>query len=359
MPESSGGRPTVSAVITNHKSEGTILNVLQALLQQDVPVERIIVVDNASGPEADAIQQAYPQTRLIRLTENLGLAHARNVGLGEAESEFVLFLDDDVYPAPDCVRRMLEACLRGGADAICPRIVLHPANDVIQCDGASVHFAGMLALNHKDLRTAATHSTLEAVGAFIGACLLIRRKLLLDLAGFDGDYFFYFEDMELSYRLRSLGYSIWCEPLAVVSHDRGHGTPGLSFRSGGPYPSRRAYFTLRHRWLTLALHYERRTLVLLSPALALYELAAFLECLQRGWLSAWFEATAWLLSRLPAIWARRQKWQAARRVRDGQILRGGPLPFSTGFVGEGAAASVIAALDWTLNQYWNGVAQWL
>lgn len=343
---------SVSAVITHHESPDTLRQVLDALLLQDHALESVILVDNGSRQDLNWLEPAYPMVRLVRLPENSGLTHARNVGLSHASSEYVILLDDDVYPAPDCIRKLLLAATDTGAAAVCPRILLHPGDEVIQCDGASIHFAGMLSLNNRDAPLAASQARRRECGAFIGACLLIKRQLLLELGGFDEDYFFYFEDLELSYRLRGLGHTIWCEPAGVVLHDRGRGTPELSFRGEGPYPRRRVYFTLRHRWLTMILHYRIRSLLVLAPALALYDLAAFLECIRRGWLPEWTRASWSLLRELPRLLKRRQRWQDSRTTPDSRILEGGPLPFAAGFAATGFAARAANALSWMLDVHW-------
>jgi GT2 family glycosyltransferase len=345
-------QPSVSAVITYHESPDTLARVLDALMQQTEPLSQIVVVDNGSRQEMPALKIPHPQVSVIRLPENTGLTHARNVGLAAVSSELVLLLDDDIYLAPGCLDRMTAAMHETGAAVICPRIVYHPGDSVIQCDGASIHFAGMLALNHKDESASVSQAQRLDCGAFIGACILAKRAMLADLGGFDEDYFFYFEDLELSYRLRARGEVIWCEPQAVVSHDRGRGTPDLSFRGEGSYPRKRAYLTLRHRWLTMALHFQLRSLLLLSPALALYELTAFAECLRRGWLREWFKAAWSLMRRLPKIAARRSRWQSERVVRDRRILVGGPLPFADGVFRSRAAARFARLLGAVMEFNW-------
>ncbi|HEY5984606.1 MAG TPA: glycosyltransferase family 2 protein, partial [Anaerolineales bacterium] len=320
-------RPSVEAIIVHHESPATLTRVLETLKQQDQALDGIVVVDNGSRDEFGHMQTAHPDVRWVRLPENTGLTHARNAGLAQVTSELVLVLDDDVYLTRGGLRLMLNAMETTGAAVVCPRILIHPADSLIQCDGASIHFAGMLTLNNRDALISETPPLPSDCGAFIGACILARRQLLTDLGGFDEDYFFYFEDLELSYRMRALGHRIWCAADAVALHDLGQGTPGLSFRGSGHYPARRAYLTLRHRWITMLLHFQVRTLLLLSPALALYDLAAFIACVGRGFGREWIGAVRSLLQDLPSLQARRRRWQARRTRGDGAILAGGSLPF--------------------------------
>lgn len=56
------------------------------------------------------------------------------------------------------------------------------------------------------------------VPAFCGASVLLRREQFLELGGFNEDFFMYYEDIDLSLRLRRLGYWIFFEPLSIVYH---------------------------------------------------------------------------------------------------------------------------------------------
>ncbi len=352
-------QPSVCAVITNYNSEGTVLQALRALLDQDSPPAQIIVVDNGSQDAARPVQVEFPQVKLVQLKTNTGLSHARNVGLGQAASDYVLFLDDDVYLAPGCLGRLLQTAIETQATAVCPRVVLHPGDDLIQCEGAAVHFAGMLVLNRNGVSTSTAPAEPHPTGGFIGACILFRRSSMVDLGGFDEDYFFYFEDLELSYRLKALGHGIWCEPRAVARHDRGAGTPGLSFRGAGDYPRRRAYLTLRNSWLTVLLHYQARTLVALWPVFGMLKLGSLGQAISRGWWREWFGAATSLLREAPSILARRRRWQRLRRVPDRDILVGGPLPFAPGFIQGAASQSAVRLLNSALRHYWSWISRWL
>jgi GT2 family glycosyltransferase len=185
--------------------------------------------------------------------------------------------------------------------------------------------------------------------------MLVNRKIVLAAGGFDEAYFFYFEDLEFSLRMRTLGYSIVCETKAIVHHDMGVGTPLLSFRANTPYPTRRAFFNIRHRLMTLLIHYRLRTLIVLSPVLMLYELAMFAIVIKRGWLSIWWEAVVSIFKNKHHIFARRIFVSRNRRRFDRELLRGGELPFAYGFIQNRREQMAVRALSLILNLYWRMV----
>jgi hypothetical protein len=111
--------------------------------------------------------------------------------------------------------------------------------------------------------------------------------------------------------------------------------------------------------MTVAMHFQLRSLFVLFPALAVYEAASFAECLRRGWLPAWLRALFSVLGRAPRIFERRRRYQASRRVRDRDLLSGGPLPFAGGFVRGPFMQRGVDFLNWILNFYWDRIRAWL
>jgi len=197
-----------------------------------------------------------------------------------------------------------------------------------------------------------TPPTRDVVGGSIGACMLIDRRKVLEAGGFDETYFFYFEDLEFMLRMRSLGHDFVCEAHATAFHDRGEGTPGLSFRGHERYPVRRAYLTMRHRLLTMLVHYRLRTLLVLSPALAAYELATLMLAIRRGWGSAWIRAWWWQLANHGLIRQKRQAVQSRRTRSDRELLTGGPLPLAQGLLRSPLTRVPVRLLSGSLNAYW-------
>jgi len=346
-----------AAVVVNYNGGERIARTVRSLLALTHPPARIVVVDNASTDGSPArLRAEFPGVEILAMPVNAGLPAARNAGLRHVPSGPVLLLDGDVYPAGDAVERMQAALEEFGAAVACPRVLLYPELEVIQCDGASVHFIGTMGLRHADLpldgRTAMEmHPRTVEVGACIGACMVVDRDKVLSAGGFDERYFFYFEDLEFSLRMRALGHRLVCVPEAVVHHDRGRGTPGLSFRGEGSYPLRRAELTMRHRLLTIFTHFSARTILVLSPVLALYELASLALVLRNGWGRAWAAAWVWQFRNAGEIRRQRRAMQQRRRRRDRDLLEGGPLPLARGVLGSRPAAAV-AALSFLLNGYW-------
>lgn len=349
----------VTAVVVNHDGGEQVLRCLRHLEAQRPPLEHVIVVDSGSTDGSpDAIRKRFSTARVVELAGNLGPSIARNRGLREARTSHVLLVDDDVYLAPDAACLLMARLNAAAAVVAVPRLLLYPETDLIQLDGGDVYFVGTMVLRNAR-QQAATRLEACPTGAFSTSCVLADRAALLDAGGLDETFFIYLEDMELGLRLRSFGHRLVLEPAAMAWHDRGAGTPDLSYRDRGAYPRRRAFLTMRNRLQVIFLHYRLRTILLLAPALALYELATIVFAVRRGWLGAWCAAWRWQLAHARDLARRRRVVQRRRRLDDGQLLVGGRIPLAQGMLRSAPEKRVVALLEMILDRYWRMARRFL
>lgn len=360
MPPPSAAAPTVGAIVVNYNGGDRTLRTLDALYRQKYPLRQVIVVDNGSSDGTPAlIRSAFPSVRVMDLGTNLGLTIARNLGLRELGATLALVLDHDVYVTEDCIGNLVRAHEAEHVTVVCPRIRLLPERDVVQADGATVHFLGALVLQHGFQRLDRVLAAPGYVGGAIGACMLMQREQVIAAGGFDELMFFYQEDLEFSLRLRAFGHRFWCEPSAEVYHDRATGTPGLSFRGQGPYPQRRAYLIMRHRLATILIHYRLRTLIVLTPVLLMSEAAAFASALRKGWVAQWIRAWLWQFRNAGAIATRRRRVQRRRTVDDKELLDGGVPPLAPGYLASDGEHRLFRLFSSVVNGYWHVVRNWI
>jgi GT2 family glycosyltransferase len=172
---------------------------------------------------------------------------------------------------------------------------------------------------------------------------------VLALGGYDERYFILFEDLDLSYRLRSAGQKIVSVEGVVVHHRAG--TPGVSFREGAHYPRSRVYYHSRNRWQLLLKCWSWRALVLAAPGLLLYELVTLLFATLHGHPLAWARGKWQLLGVLPGLWRDRREIQRSRTVRDRELLVAGPLTV-TPDAARGLKGRALAGLQVVLGGWW-------
>ena len=345
-------------MVTNFNGGEDVIRCLESLCCDQPLLQEIIVVDNASTDNSPAlIARHFPNVRILPLDQNFGPCVARNAGLGALSTDLAFFMDDDVYLAPGALALMLKGYAESEAKIVCPRILLYPDTDIIQCDGVAAYFLGTLSLRHgftprgeHDPSVAASMAV--DVQGCLSACLLADRNVVLQAGGFDEAYFFYFEDLEFSLRLRSLGHAVVCVEDAVAYHDRGTGTPGLAFRGASVYPEKRFYLSARNRLMTIFIHYRLRAIILLSPALLTYELLVIVFALRQGFFSLWLRSWRWQAANWSLIRTRRARVQSSRKLADAELLSGGPIPIAPGIIQSRPMNWAVNILSAGLDFYW-------
>jgi GT2 family glycosyltransferase len=349
MPE----RPAVTAVVTTHDAASTIDRCLASLYAAGEPAEVIVVDSGSVDGGTDGLAERYPRLTVVKLGSNRGPCAARNVGAALAKTPRVLFLDDDMVLEPE-VLFFLGAALDetpGGALAG-PVIVFDDRPDVIQYAGGLAHFGGLPHLLRLGERPDRTRPP-EKVDVLTAGCLMADREAFLSVGGFDEDFFYLAEDVDLSLKLRQAGKLLVLLPHVVVRNIGG--SAGVSLKDAS-YPARRMELHSRNRWLLLAGRFDRRSLFLLMPALVFYEAAWFLFALAAGrpgpYLRGKRRALGVVLHRL----FRRPRGGPPKVVPDGVLFGAPPMTFTGTALAQPLARRGAAILDGVLRLYWRVLA---
>ncbi len=242
----------LSLVLVTYNSQEFIeecLNSLSAGLDK-IPHE-IIVVDNASQDgTADRILESHPEVRLLRNSENLGYPRANNQGIAAASGPFILLLNPDTHVGPGVLQKLLaEIERRPEAGGVAP--VLRLPSGKLQVSfgkriGLGVELVKKLAGNRFLSWQADRKKEIREMGWLGGACLLIRKKALESIAGFDEHFFLYFEDIDLCYRIREAGWTLWLVPELEIGHAGGGSTSITALFSRFHYRRSQIYFYRKH-----------------------------------------------------------------------------------------------------------------
>lgn len=176
---------------------------------------QVIIVDNASTDRVGIRQiAAYHDRKLIELSENLGFGSASNIGAAEARTEFLLFLNPDVEIRPQALDALREAAARyPKASAFNPRIL----NE----DGTtSLKRRSNLLPRAEWLPRGDVEADCE-VPVLAGSAIFLRKVDFDAVGGFDPLIFLYYEDDDLSLRLRQERGPLYFISSAEVIHTGG------------------------------------------------------------------------------------------------------------------------------------------
>ncbi len=328
VPRSSYERPPITFCMINRNGEQHFPMTLPALGEAISPSDELLLVDNASTDRsAEIFRSEFPRAKVISLPSNGGPAAARNAGFRAAANDGILFLDNDIALRPGTADR-LHRSLHGDRHVLLtlPRVLYASSPDTIHFDGADSHFLGHMITRNTDCEVSTIPARTLPVGSMVSACFYIDRSRWNGGEPFDETFIFNYEDHDFGMRARAMGWTILCVPSAAVLH--GDGTPGLSFRRGRPYPSRRVPHLLQGRWKVILKNYETRSLVLLFPALLLYEAILLFGSVMKGWSGVWWSSIRSVAEGRGRISNQRSALRSMRRAGDGTILRNGHIPLT-------------------------------
>lgn len=202
--------------------------VVRALLSGNSDLAEIIVVDNTrDSSKREACRKALSSfpgiVRYLPQASNLGVTGGRNKGFAAISdgSEFVLFLDHDVYLAPGAIdalvreyRRIQEA---GPIGILTGKVLFKDNPELVWAAGTEmnlwtgqVHFHSGPDDGRFDQR--------RKVGV-APSILFTTVSLVRQFGGFDNTFFANYDDTEFSYRFSSHGYPVWYTPKVVGYHD--------------------------------------------------------------------------------------------------------------------------------------------
>jgi GT2 family glycosyltransferase len=208
--------PRVTILIVSYNSGAVLPACLRSLRRWTDPAhDEILIVDNGSSDSSvAAIQREFPEARWILAKQNLGFGRANNVGAAEARGKYLFMLNPDTELLGPVTRQLADLLeLDQNADIGCAgATIVNPSGTP---DVAAGNFPSPLSLLKElfparafpyRLQTRRSEGGLLEVDYVSGAGLFMRRALFVEAGGFDPDFFLYFEETELQYRLMRRGF---------------------------------------------------------------------------------------------------------------------------------------------------------
>ncbi|HZR26949.1 MAG TPA: glycosyltransferase [Vicinamibacterales bacterium] len=334
--------PDVDVAIVAHNNLATLPETLQALLDAGCPPARITIVDIASTDETSGwLGREHPAVHVRRLDRNEGPNPARNIGITESRSRFVLLMDADVRLLPDTVPPLHAAVRNDASIKIATPIVVrtdHP--ELIQYSGGAVHFMCEAVNPWLGKPISERGSAALDIGAAPGCALLIDRQAAIEIGLFDERYFMGKDDGDFIHRMHMAGYRIREIPQSLVLHD------------SRPRSDWMFYYQIRNRWHFILKNYEARTIAAMLPALIIHEPLQFVMLAAKGHAWTYVRALGGLLKFLPALPRDRALARRIRRRHDRDVLISAPMVVRDDVVGHGAMRRAKDAYDCWLDAYW-------
>ncbi len=235
----------LSIVILNYNSGTYLQKCLQSLKRSHLKKYQaeIIVVDNQSTDNSYKLAKANFKSvkftsTFLSLQKNLGFAAGNNQGVKiiHPKTKYVLFLNPDTLVEKNTLSHMINLfdsnqkvdaatcavilALNGKLQPECHRGFPTPWRSFCYFTGLSrifpkSKFFNGYFLGHLDVRT------LHPIEACVGAFFMIRKKVGDTIGWWNEEYFFYGEDLDLSYKLHQNGFRLYFDPNCQIIHFQG------------------------------------------------------------------------------------------------------------------------------------------
>jgi GT2 family glycosyltransferase len=207
--------------------------------------DQVIVVDNASRDEsAERIAVEFPEVELVRSERNLGFGRANNLAFARTRGKYVWLLNTDTL------------VLSGATEAMIGVLQCEPDVGAVGCrlenpDGTlqrscwtfpspAAAWSESLGLNRLRDRVALpgvprdwhrwAHDAEADVDFVIGASLMVRRRVIEEIGGFDENFFLYAEETDWQRRMQAAGWRVRFTPAGTVVHLGGASGAGMRDR---------------------------------------------------------------------------------------------------------------------------------
>ncbi|MEK8209674.1 glycosyltransferase family 2 protein [Paenibacillus sp. FSL L8-0696] len=270
---------TVSVHIVTYNSADDIIDCLEAVMAQDYPIEKIVVVDNASSDDcaekvnmffnaidkgafssnsledldlfnSQANMEAPTSLLLIQNQKNTGFAPAHNQAIAATETDYVLVLNPDLTLASDYISRLIarmEANPQIGSAT--GKLLLKADHELVDSTGLRMNKTRR-AFDRGAGEPAELWTQSGTVFGVSGAAAMYTRRMIEDVSVdgefFDADFFAYKEDVDVAWRAQLFGWQGYYDAEAIGYHERGWKTSG---RSTKPMFIRRISYINRYKMI--------------------------------------------------------------------------------------------------------------
>ena len=274
--------PFVSIIILNYNAGNLLLNCVDSVFKSTYPNFEVLVVDNISTDNSHVVcKKKFEKIHLIENKENLGYCEGNNVGIRNANGEFVVILNPDTIVEPNWLNHLMSAYNEFGEGLYQPKFFSLNEKHVLQSTGNMLHIFGFGFAKDKGKIDDEKMESVEKINYASGTCLF-TSKIVLDKIGLlDPFLFLYHDDLDLGWRAAHIGINSFYVPKSIIYHAESYSIK---------WSSKKFYWLERNRKYCLLTHYSKETYAKMRLSLFLVDLCVWLFYLSKGFLGAKIKA---------------------------------------------------------------------
>jgi hypothetical protein len=247
----------ISILIINYKQKNLLLDCVNSIygIFKSNPFE-VIIINNSPEENLHALQSEYENLKIID-NQNLGFAQANNLGAGQSDGNYLLFLNCDTLIKNDFLQDLLEYFRGNEFGAVGLKMQNLDGSFQISCyEDNTIKGEILNKKTEKEFRnrnisfmqdTGLQYQDVVEVDWVSGAAFFMKKDVFENIGGFDERYFLFYEDADICKRLSDKGYDIYFYPYSKIVHLKGENV-------NEEFESKTYYFSKQSQILYYKLH---------------------------------------------------------------------------------------------------------
>ena len=305
--------PLVSVIVLNYNAGELLLNCIESIKKSAYKNLEIIVVDNISTDKSQKIcKEKYPDIKLIQNDENFGYCEGNNIGIREAEGDYIIILNPDTIVESNWIEELISAYNKFGEGLYQPKILSLEKTQILQSTGNMLHIFGFGFARDKGKNDNLEKNTIEKIGYASGTCLFTSKKVLKQVGLLDPFLFLYHDDLDLGWRAAQIGISSYYVPNSVIYHVESYALK---------WNARKFYWLERNRKYCILTHYSKKTYSKILPSLMLVDFFVWIFYLSKGFLGSKIRAEIDILRNKKHIEKKYQELESRKTMPDEELIK--------------------------------------
>lgn len=302
-------KPSVAVVIPSWNAIDEIGACLNSLREQSLK-HRIYVVDNGSSDgSVEFIAENYPEVELLVQPVNLGFAGGVNVGIQQAMedgADYIALFNNDAIADRDWLKHLVSTMNQHDDAGIVTCALLSGDGTKFDSSGDFYSSWGLAFPRDRDVPVKQSLAKSGYVFSASGGASLYRTKALREVGLFDEDFFAYYEDVDISFRMQLAGWKVQLDTNAKARHFTG--------TTSGKIPGFTTYQSFKNMPLLLVKNVPARLFPGIAFRFSIAYTAIFVKAVLsgRGWPAS--KGFFRMLTLLPKKFVERWHIQRGRKV---------------------------------------------
>ncbi len=218
--------PFCSVIIVNYNGKYLLKDCLNSVYILNYPKNRyeVILVDNGSADNSVSfVGKNFPHVKILKLDKNYGFAEGNNKGIEKARGDYITFLSNDTKVDKNWLLMLVKSAEKSKKIGICSSKVLDFKDmKTLQYAGGYLDILGSSYFRGMGEEDKGQYNKEEEVNSAFGCSMLIKREVINKLKYcFDPKFFLYYEETDLCWRTKLLGYKIIYVPKSIIFHKGG------------------------------------------------------------------------------------------------------------------------------------------